>query len=99
MNNRKRQISKAIRERIRAEHNTMTEKLLAYIKEFFAEEDLLTQIFEVLCYNTDCEKCQYLNTCYSKSSLEGLAFETKSEQEKLKICAAMERQFDKVKYE
>lgn len=39
MNKRKRQISKAIRERIRAEHNAMMEKLFAYMDEVFAELD------------------------------------------------------------
>lgn len=37
MNKRKRQISKAIRERIRAEHNAMMEELFAYMDKVFAE--------------------------------------------------------------
>lgn len=37
MNNRKRQISKAIRERIRAEHNAMMKELYDFMDEVFAE--------------------------------------------------------------
>lgn len=37
MNKRKRQISKAIRERIRAEHNAMIKKLFDFMDEVFAE--------------------------------------------------------------
>lgn len=39
MNKRKRQISKAIRERIRAEHNVMMKELFAYMDSVFAELD------------------------------------------------------------
>lgn len=39
MNKRKRQISKAIRERIRAEHNTMMKELFDFMGSVFAELD------------------------------------------------------------
>lgn len=37
MNKRERQISKIVRERIRAEHNSMMEELFSYMDEVFAE--------------------------------------------------------------
>lgn len=61
----------------------------------YSNEDLLTQIFSAFCYNTNCENCCYYNDCPSSD----MEFETKSEQEKLEICAIMARQFEGARYE
>ena len=46
MNKRKRQISKAIRERIRAEHNAMMKELFDFMDSVFAELDDESLVWE-----------------------------------------------------
>lgn len=63
----------------------------------YNNEDLLTQIFNAFCNDTNCENCCYYNDCYTKNPFDRMRFETESEQQKLEICATMARQH--VKYE
>lgn len=62
-------------------------------------EDLLTQIFEAFCNNTNCKNCCYHNDCYTENPFDRMMFETENEQVKLEICATMARQFSEVKHE
>ena len=60
----------------------------------YNNEDLLTQIFNAFCNNTNCENCCYHNDCYTKNPFDSMRFETESEQQKHEICATMARQYD-----
>lgn len=65
----------------------------------YSNEDLFSQIFETFCDHTDCKKyCFYVN-CFTKNPSNKMMFETESEQDKLKICATMARQFGERKYD
>lgn len=65
----------------------------------YSNEDLLTQIFSAFCNNRNCENCCYYKDCYAENPSDDMKFETKSEQEKLEICAIMARQFEEPRYE
>lgn len=65
----------------------------------YSNEDLLSQIFETFCDHTDCKKCCYYVHCFAKNPVDQMKFEAESEQDKLKICATMARQFGAGKYE
>lgn len=60
----------------------------------YNNEDLLTQIFNAFCNNTNCENCCYYNDCYTKNLSDSMKFEAENEQQKLEICATMARQYD-----
>lgn len=62
----------------------------------YGNEDLLLQIFKTLCHNTDCKKCCYYDNCFAKNPW---IFGAENEQQKLKICATLARQFEEGKYE
>ena len=63
----------------------------------YDNNDLLSQIFNVFCNITNCEKCCYSVNCYDP--FYKMEFEAKSEQQKLEICATMARQYDEGTYE
>ncbi len=52
----------------------------------YNNKDLLVQIFEAFCNNTNCNNCCYHDDCYTKNPFDSMDFETKSEQVKLEIA-------------
>lgn len=61
----------------------------------YDNNDLFAQIFNAFCNNTNCNNCCYHDDCYAKSLIDRMEFDTKSEQQKLEICATMARQYDR----
>lgn len=62
----------------------------------YSNSDLLKEIFNAFCNNTDCEKCHF----YDRGNLyHEIDFDTLDEQKQLEVCATMARQFEEARYE
>lgn len=60
----------------------------------YSNSDLLKEIFNAFCTNTDCEKCHLRDDYYCFNP-----FDTMDEQKQLEVCATMARQFEEARYE
>lgn len=60
----------------------------------YSNSDLLKEIFDAFCNNTDCEKCHFQNDCYCVNP-----YDPTDEQKQLEVCATMARQFEEARYE
>ena len=65
----------------------------------YSNSDLLKEIFNAFCTNTDCEKCHFYDYCYCDNPYDLMDFDTLNEQKQLEICATMARQFEEARYE
>lgn len=65
----------------------------------YSNSDLLKEIFNAFCTNTDCEKCHFYDDCYRGNRYHEIDFDTLDEQKQLEVCATMARQFEEARYE
>lgn len=63
----------------------------------YSNSDLLKEIFNAFCNNTDCEKCHFQDHCGDPYDLT--VFDTLNEQKQLEVCATMARQFEEARNE
>lgn len=62
----------------------------------YSNSDLLKEIFNAFCNNTDCEKCHFQDYC--GNPYDQMDFDTLDEQKQFEVCATMARQFEEARY-
>lgn len=65
----------------------------------YSNSNLLKEIFNAFCTNTDCEKCHFYDDCYRGNRYHEMDFDTLNEQKQLEVCATMAHQFEEARYE
>ena len=65
----------------------------------YSNSDLLKEIFNAFCSNTDCKKCHFHDDCYRGNWYHEMDFDTLDEQKQLEVCATMAHHFEEAIYE
>lgn len=74
--------------------------VFAMVKHYkYSNSDLLKEIFNAFCSNTDCEKCHFYGDCYRGNRYYEMDFDTLDEQKQLEVCATMAHHFEEARYE